>query len=108
MGFEPVKLQSLTLCNGSVHIELAKLRIIQKLLRNQRIGPLIAQLSSKRIFKKNIKNLFYDKSKLSEDEINSMWELLILNEGKKALPLLAPLGGCFADQHTEIEYSLGR
>lgn len=86
MGFEPIKLESLTLCNGSVHIELAKLRIIQKLLRNQTVGPLIAKLSSKRIFRKNMRKLWHDPSLLPEEEIDSMWELLTMNEGKKALP----------------------
>ncbi|MCE9598291.1 MAG: alpha/beta hydrolase [Spirochaetia bacterium] len=85
-GFEAVKLESLTLCNGSVHIELAKLRLIQKLLRNRWIGPIIAQLSSKRIFRKNMRQLWFDKSKLSEAEVDSMWELLTMKGGKKALP----------------------
>ncbi|UCH28974.1 MAG: alpha/beta fold hydrolase, partial [Myxococcales bacterium] len=45
-GFRPVALESITLCNGSVHIELARLRFIQKLLRNETVGPLVARLSS--------------------------------------------------------------
>ena len=86
MGFEPIELRSLTLCNGSVHIELAKLRIIQKLLRNHTLGPIVARLSSKRIFRKNMRELWHDPSLLTEEEIDSMWELLTMNEGKKALP----------------------
>lgn len=86
IGVEPVKLESLTLCNGSVHIELAKLKVIQKLLRNRTLGPIVARLSSKRIFKRNMQQLWFDRSKLPEAEINSMWELLTMNEGKKALP----------------------
>lgn len=86
IGFEPVKLESLTLCNGSVHIELAKLKIIQKLLRNKTLGPLVARLSSKRIFQRNMQQLWFDKDKLSQAEIDSMWQLLIMNNGKAALP----------------------
>jgi pimeloyl-ACP methyl ester carboxylesterase len=86
MGFEPVKLESLTLCNGSVHIELAKLKVIQKLLRNKTLGPLVARLSSKRIFKRNMQQLWFDKGKLSAAEVDAMWQLLILNKGKAALP----------------------
>lgn len=85
-GFEPVKLNSLTLCNGSVHIELAKLKVIQKLLRNRTLGPLVAQLSSKRIFRRNMKQLWFAPDKLSEAEVDAMWELLTMNEGKRALP----------------------
>ena len=86
MGFEPIKLESLTLCNGSVHIELAKLRFIQKLLRNRTLGPLVAQLSSKRIFRKNMRKLWANPSTLPEAEIDAMWELLIRDNGKDALP----------------------
>lgn len=86
--FLPIKLQSLTLSNGSVHIELAKLRFIQKLLRNKRIGPLVARLSSKRIFTKNMRELWYDPSTLSSEEIDAMWELVTMNGGKKVLPMI--------------------
>lgn len=85
MGFAPIRLLSLTLCNGSVHIELAKLRVIQKLLRNKLIGPLVARLSSKRIFEKNMKQLWHDKSKLKQEDLDGMWELLIRNGGKTVL-----------------------
>lgn len=88
LGNEPIKLKSVTLCNGSVHIEFAKLRIIQKLLQNKKIGPIIARLSSKRIFSKNIKNLWHDKTKIDSEDIDSKWELLNQNNGKLLLPKL--------------------
>src|SRR6185436_12149599 len=44
-GRARVKLSSVTLCNGSVHIELARLRFIQKLLRNRLTGPFVARLT---------------------------------------------------------------
>ena len=40
-GVCPIDLTSITLCNGSVHIELARLRFIQILLRNRVAGTLI-------------------------------------------------------------------
>jgi len=46
-GYKKIDFESVTLTNGSVHIELAHLRTIQKLLKNQTIGPLIASLSTK-------------------------------------------------------------
>ena len=86
MGFEPVELASLTLCNGSVHIELAKLKLIQKLLRHELLGPLVARLSSRRIFGKNMRDLWHDASTLTEAEIDTMWELLTRADGKCAIP----------------------
>jgi pimeloyl-ACP methyl ester carboxylesterase len=85
-GDEPVELASLTLSNGSVHIELAKLRLIQKLLRNRLIGPIVARLSSKRVFRSNMRKLWADPSKLGDEEIGVMWALLIRDEGKNRLP----------------------
>ena len=82
----PIHLNSITLCNGSVHIELAKLRVIQKLLRNHYTGPLVARLTNQSIFNRNMRKLWYDPSTLSEADLHSMWELLIRNGGKLALP----------------------
>lgn len=84
-GVEPVALTSLTLCNGSVHIELAKLRLIQKLLRNRLIGPIVARLSSRRVFRSNMRKLWADPSTLSEEEISLMWALLTRDQGKQRL-----------------------
>jgi pimeloyl-ACP methyl ester carboxylesterase len=84
-GDEPVAFASLTLSNGSVHIELAKLRFIQKLLRNRLTGPIVARLSSKRVFRSNMRKLWADPSKLGEEEISLMWALLTRNQGKHRL-----------------------
>ena len=35
-GSDPIQLRSLTLCNGSMHIELANLRVAQRLLKAPR------------------------------------------------------------------------
>jgi pimeloyl-ACP methyl ester carboxylesterase len=85
-GFRPVQLESITLCNGSVHIELAKLRVIQKLLRNHTLGPLVARLSSQRVFNRNMRQLWHDPSTLPQADLDTMWELLIRDHGKAVLP----------------------
>jgi pimeloyl-ACP methyl ester carboxylesterase len=85
-GFRPVHLESITLCNGSVHIELARLRFIQKLLRNQTLGPLVARLSSQRVFNRNMRRLWHDPTILSEADLDTMWDLLNRDGGKTLLP----------------------
>jgi len=85
-GLNPVRLESLVLCNGSVHIELAKLRFIQKLLRNSVTGPVVARLTSQRVFNRNMRMLWGDPSTLSSSELNEMWELLVRDGGKAVLP----------------------
>ena len=84
-GDEPIALSSLTLSNGSVHIELARLRFIQKLLRNKLTGPIVARLSSRRIFRSNMRQLWADPSGLDEQEIDLMWALLTRDRGKHRL-----------------------
>ena len=85
-GFRPVHLESMTLCNGSVHIELAKLRVIQKLLRNETVGPWVAQLTSQLVFNRNMRRLWHDPTTLPQEDLDLMWELLIRDGGRAALP----------------------
>lgn len=86
LGYRPVGLSSLTLSNGSVHIELAHLRVIQKLLLNETLGPLVARASSQRVFVYNMKKLWADPAKLSREELDAMWKLLVRDDGRLRLP----------------------
>ena len=84
-GYKAIDFLSVTLSNGSVHIELAQLRTIQKLLKNQIVGPWVARLSNKNLFTRNMRNLWYDQQKVNNTELDNLWELLILNNGRKVL-----------------------
>lgn len=85
-GFRPIRIESITLSNGSVHIEMARLRFIQKLLRNPTVGPVVAKLTSQRVFNRNMRKLWHDPTLLSDAELDTMWELLIRDDGRTALP----------------------
>jgi pimeloyl-ACP methyl ester carboxylesterase len=80
-----VDLRQLILCNGSMHIELSKLRFIQKLLLNKVAGPLIARLTSQRVFNRNMKQLFVDPSRIDDQELDLLWQLLTHNGGRQVL-----------------------
>lgn len=82
----PVELESIVLCNGSVHIELAKLLLIQVLLRSRITGPIVAQVTSKRLFKRNMRKLWSDPSLLGDDDLDIMWGMLIDGGGREVLP----------------------
>ena len=75
----------LILCNGSMHIELSQLRTIQKLLKNKITGKWVAKLASYSIFKKNISNVYFDKSQVTEEELNAMWFQLQHKNGRKVI-----------------------
>ncbi len=85
--FKDIGLQvnAMVLCNGSMHIEMSKLRLIQKLLLNKLTGPLIARLTNKRIFVKNIKNVYCDPKAVSDDEADALWTMVTYNQGRKVL-----------------------
>ncbi len=82
-GTLKVHLKGLVLCNGSIHIEMAKLRNIQKLLKSRFLGPIAAKFATQSTFKNNMKSIFYDGDVLTSDELQNMWYLLKQNKGKK-------------------------
>ncbi len=84
-GLLPLELASLTLCNGSMHIELAHLKLTQKLLAHHTLGPLLARLSSERLFTSQLRSIFRDPNAVPADELALHWELLLHNDGRDHL-----------------------
>ncbi len=80
-----VRVSSLVLCNGSMHIEMSKLRLIQKLLLNGLTGPLVARLSSKSVFSRNIKGVYFNPELVSDDELDALWTMMVFNQGRQVL-----------------------
>lgn len=75
-GIEPVKLETITIGNGSMLIEMAKLQAAQKVLRSKRWGPVLAKLSNQWFFNRSMKKLWYDKAKYNPQEIEVIWEMM--------------------------------
>tara|TARA_B100000768_G_C11213757_1_gene347206 strand:+ start:204 stop:1085 length:882 start_codon:yes stop_codon:yes gene_type:complete len=84
-----IEIENLTLCNGSMHIELSQLRTIQKLLKNKWLGKYVAKLTTFAIFSKNLRNVYFDKTKVSNNELKDMWMQLEYNEGRKVIHKLS-------------------
>ncbi|WP_442266421.1 alpha/beta fold hydrolase [Tenacibaculum sp. ZS6-P6] len=84
-----VTIEEFILCNGSVHIELSQLRLIQKLLKNKLTGKHVAKLSNEYIFSKNIRNVYFDKKKVTNEELKEMWIQLTHNDGKAVIHKLS-------------------
>jgi pimeloyl-ACP methyl ester carboxylesterase len=82
-GLLPFSMASLTLMNGSVHIELAQLTIGQRILKTP-LGPLFAKLSTRRSFKLQIRRVFAKPP--SEAELDAMWDLVQREDGAARLP----------------------
>ena len=84
-----IEIEKLTLCNGSMHIELSQLKTIQKLLKNKWLGKYVAKLTTYAIFSKNLRNVYFDKTKVSNNELKDMWMQLEYNEGRKVIHKLS-------------------
>lgn len=84
-----IEIEKLILCNGSMHIELSQLRTIQKLLKHRFWGKYVAKLTNYPIFKKNLRNVYHDKSKVANEELKSMWYQIEYNGGRKVIHKLS-------------------
>ena len=84
-----INIEELILCNGSMHIELAKLRTIQKLLKNKITGKWVAKLANQTIFNRNIKKIYFNSSKITQNELDEMWFQINYNNGRKVIHLLS-------------------
>lgn len=87
-GQLPLDIASLTLCNGSVHIELAKLRVAQRILRHPTWGPVLAKVAGPRFFARRIRGTLARPDAISSEEIQLMWDGLAHNGGRTTLPLV--------------------
>lgn len=84
----PIGIDSLTLCNGSVHLELARPRLIQWLLADEQVGPWVARLSGRGLFGRNMRAILARKEVLDAGTLDTMWALLTRADGLTALPRL--------------------
>ncbi len=86
-GALPFELQRAVLTNGSVILERATLRPIQKVLRGP-LGPVVARLANRRMFVRGFGRLFSARHPLSTAEAEAQWELLAHNGGHRIAHLL--------------------
>lgn len=85
-GGIPIDLSSLVLTNGSIHIELAKPRLIQHLLANPRTGPVVAKLVSRATLERNLRAVLARTDALTDADIDTMWRLLEREHGRDRFP----------------------
>jgi pimeloyl-ACP methyl ester carboxylesterase len=86
-GRLPFELQRAVLTNGSVILERASLRPIQKILRGP-LGPVAARFANRRMFTHGFGELFSAGHPLSAEEAEAQWALLSHNDGQRIAHLL--------------------
>lgn len=88
-GLLPLEIASLTLCNGSVHLDLAHLTLAQRLLRSPSVGPAFARLASKRFFDAQMRRIVGDPASLSAEDLDAMWAGLVRANGRARMHRLS-------------------
>lgn len=72
-GLLPLEVTSLTLANGSVLIELARLRLSQRIARSPRLGPAFGRLIWRGYFLRVMRRLWGDPARAIEADLDAMW-----------------------------------
>ncbi|MTB50254.1 alpha/beta fold hydrolase [Lewinella sp. W8] len=80
-------IRSCVFLNGGIFPETHRPRLIQQLLLSP-LGPWVAQLSTERTFRRNMKNVFGRQTPPGESFLRGSWQLLIENNGRRMLPKL--------------------
>jgi len=75
-----------SLLNGGLFPETHRALLAQKLLASP-LGPLLARLSSYRMFANNMRAI-WGTQPLSDEELRGMWQLASMNEGMRVMPKL--------------------
>ncbi|EHN11353.1 putative hydrolase or acyltransferase (alpha/beta hydrolase superfamily) [Patulibacter medicamentivorans] len=91
-GRLPFALAGVLLSNGSVVVERASLRPIQKLLRSP-LGPLVARLSNRRMFGRQMAALFSPGHPLDDAEAAAQWAQVARAGGHRNMHQLATYNG---------------
>lgn len=82
-GLCPLDVATLTLMNGSVHVEMAHLTIGQKILRSP-MGGAFARLSNRTTFETQLRRTFVREP--DAETLHAMWELISRDGGVTLLP----------------------
>ncbi|RMH18885.1 MAG: alpha/beta hydrolase [Acidobacteria bacterium] len=82
-GLLPLDLKSVTLCNGSVHLELARLRLAQRLARSPLTGPLFGRLVPGSYVKRVLRRLWGDPRRARDADLEGIWRAIRHGDGQR-------------------------
>lgn len=85
-GLLPLELASVTLMNGSVHQEMARITASQRVLKSP-LGPLLARAMNRVAFRRQMRAIFA--APPPDDNLDVMWALLARDDGARNMPAIA-------------------
>ena len=80
-----IGIKELIYCNGNLPIKESHFLETQDLLNKDISKKLIGMLASFGIYKKTIREVFYNDSKITDEELSEMWYLLEYNHGRDVI-----------------------
>ena len=87
-GELPFELTGMTLCNGSIHLEMARLRFSQRLLRTPLVGEAFARLASRAFFRSRMRALWGDPARAATEDLDALFDALTRAGGRRVLTRL--------------------
>ena len=88
-GGYPFTLESLTLLNGGIYMELHRALLTQKLLRTPVVGAIAGHLTSWRLFRLQYPKVYAEPDRFDEAHYQAQWSLLLNNGGRRTLHRIA-------------------
>ena len=88
-GLLPFEIDSVTLSNGSVHLDLARLTLAQRILRRPQLGLWFARWVGRRFFGRRIRAILGRPEAVSEEELDALWAGLTHAQGRERIPAIS-------------------
>lgn len=88
-GTLPLQLASATLVNSGLYYDMARLRLVQHLLRLRLTRPLASRLGSGAMYRLNMRRLWAAPTPELDAELDVLWQMTCLDHGKAALGWLS-------------------
>jgi pimeloyl-ACP methyl ester carboxylesterase len=70
------RISSVVLLNAAVYVQLARPLVIQRMLANRIVGPLVAHAVNERTFRRSFASVFSARHPIGETELNLHWQVL--------------------------------
>jgi pimeloyl-ACP methyl ester carboxylesterase len=83
-----VRLRAVVFLNSGVYVELARPLLIQRLLANRVLGPLLARAVTERAFARSLSSVISPAHALGQEELRAQWEVVRRGNGVAATPRL--------------------
>lgn len=84
-GLCPIRIKELIYCNGNLPIKESHFLDTQEFLKKEVSKKLIAMLASIGIYKKTMREVFCDDSKITDEELSEMWYMLENDHGRDVI-----------------------